>query len=293
MRKRCLIGLIGANIQHSLSPALHEDAFAQAGIAGHYHLVDMERLAPPVDLGRLLDGARALGFAGVNVTHPCKEAIVPLLDEVAPDAAAIGAVNTVVIDPAGRTRGHNTDRAGFLTAFEEGLGRASIAGRAVLLIGAGGAGRAVAHALCDLGAAHIAIYDQDFRRAQALAAAVTSARGCPASAATSATAALQAVVGAVNATPVGMNGHPGLPLPADALRPDLWIADIVYTPLRTPLIAAARRAGCRVMTGVGMCVHQAAAAFRLFTGIAPDVARMHGLFATLRAERDTPAAAAG
>ena len=166
MYERYLIGLIGANIQRSLSPALHEDAFAAAGIAGHYHLIDLDRLGRRADLARLLDAVRLLGFAGINVTYPCKESILPLLDDVAADAAEIGAVNTVVIDPTGRTKGHNTDRGGFLTAFESTLGRAAVEGQAVLVVGAGGAGRAVAHALFDLGAESIAIYDKELRRAK-------------------------------------------------------------------------------------------------------------------------------
>jgi hypothetical protein len=122
-RKRCLVGLVGANIQHSLSPALHEDAFAASGIVGHYHLMDLDLLGARAGLAELVDCVRKTGFAGINVTHPCKEKVLPLLDGVAAEAAAIGAVNTVVIDRAGGTRGHNTDAAGFAHAFEEALGR--------------------------------------------------------------------------------------------------------------------------------------------------------------------------
>jgi shikimate dehydrogenase len=294
MAKRYLVGLIGANIQRSLSPALHEDAFAAAGLTGHYHLMDLDQLGRRAELGRLLEAVRLLGFAGVNITHPCKESILPLLDDVAADTAEVGAVNTVVIDPTGRTRGHNTDRAGFSKAFASALGRAAIEGQAALLVGAGGAGRAVAHALFDLGAASIAIYDKDQQRAKSLAEALAARamkRGV--SVATDVAAAARGVAGAVNATPVGMTGYPGQPIPSEALRPELWIADVVYTPLETQLVAAARRKGCRVMTGGGMCVHQAAAAFHLFTGIEPDLSRMHRLFDALCAERDARIAAVG
>lgn len=291
-RRRYLLGLIGANIQRSLSPALHEDALAAAGLGGHYHLIDIERPASAVALARLLDAVRVLGFAGVNVTHPCKESILPLLDQVAPEAAEVGAVNTVVIDDRGRTSGANTDRPGFAAAVDLALGRGQVAGRAVLLIGAGGAGRAVAHALFDLGAAAVAVHDADHDRAETLALSLRRTRG-RAHASLDPAEPCREVAGVVNATPVGMAGHPGQPLPSECLRPELWVADIVYTPLETQLVAAARRRGCRVMTGGGMCVHQAAAAFRLFTGVAPDVARMQALFDRLCRQRDAGMAAAG
>ena len=294
MRRSYLVGLICANIQRSLSPALHEDAFAAAGIAGHYHLIDLDQLDRRADLARLLEAIRLLGFAGINVTYPCKESILPLLDDVAADAAEIGAVNTVVIDPAGRTRGHNTDRGGFLAAFESTLGRAAVEGQAVLVVGAGGAGRAVAHALFDLGADSIVIYDKDRRRAKSFADTLGGGvKKRRVTVASDVIEAIRAVAGAVNATPVGMTGFPGQSIPSEALRSDMWIADVVYTPLETRLILAARRRGCRVLTGGGMCVHQAAAAFRLFTGIEPDVSRMHRTFDALCAKRDATGTAAG
>lgn len=282
MRTRRLVGLIGANIQRSLSPALHEDAFAAAGMIGHYHLMDLNVLGPRADLATLIAAVRVTGFAGVNVTHPCKEAVIPLLDEIAPDAQAVGAVNTVVIDAQGRTRGHNTDSIGWRRAFEETFGREAAEGRRAVVVGAGGAGRAVACALLDLGVSALDIYDKDAARAKNLAAALAARVGpqrCRA--ADDLADAVAAADGVVNATPIGMYGYPGMAIPLELLRPALWVADVVYTPLETPLIAAARRLGCRVMTGGGMCVHQAAEAFHLFTGIRPDVARMHRLFATL------------
>lgn len=287
MRKRCLVGLIGANIQHSLSPALHEDAFAAAGIVGHYHLMDLDLLGPRADLARLVDAVRVAGFAGVNVTHPCKEKVLPLLDEIAEEAAAIGAVNTVVTDAAGRTRGHNTDSTGFARAFEETLGREAIAGKKAVLVGAGGAGRAVAAALLSLGAARIEVYDKEPSRAASLAAAL----GGAVRAIADLEAAFDGAAGVVNATQVGMTGYPGMAVPEALIRPELFVADVVYTPVETELVAAARRRGCRVMTGGGMCVHQAAEAFRLFTGIEPDIGRMHRLFGALSAERDRQLAA--
>ncbi len=166
---RMLVGLIGSNIGKSLSPALHEDAFAAAGMVGHYHLMDVSVLSDR-RLEDLLAAARTAGFAGLNITHPFKETVLPLLDCLSAEAAEIGAVNTVVIDKDGRTTGHNTDRSGFRHAFREGLGEASVHGKPVLLLGAGGAGRAVAFALMDMGASLIKIRDIDTNRANGLCA---------------------------------------------------------------------------------------------------------------------------
>ncbi len=291
--KRALVGLIGANIQKSLSPILHEDAFAAAGIRGYYHLMDLDQL-PGRKLADLLGAAKAAGFAGVNVTFPVKEAVVPLLDEVSAEAREIGSVNTVTLDASGRATGHNTDRIGFRRGLEEAIGREAVAGKAVVLVGAGGAGRAVAFALFDLGAGRVQVYDQDRRRSAALAADLIVRFGAARCAALETPApALPEADGIVNATPVGMLGFPGMPVPADAIRPAQWVADIVYTPLETALVKAARSRGARAVTGGGMCVHQAAEAFRLFTGLAPDVARMKRVFAEAVAARDKALLAAG
>ncbi len=291
--ERRLIGLIGCNIMKSLSPALHEDAFAAAGVKGHYHLMDLDVLGDRTDFAHLFEAVRIAGFAGINVTHPFKEAVIPLLDEVSPEAKQIGAVNTVVIGRDARTRGDNTDRVGFRRAFEETIGVAAIAGKRAAVIGAGGAGRAVSFALVDLGAAHVVIHDKDHERAQTLAAELSGHFGkvrCEAE--TELTGAMRDAAGAVNASPVGMLGYAGSPIPEELIASSQWIADAVYTPLETQLIAGARRKGCKVMTGGGMCVHQAAEAFRLFTGIAPDIARMHALFSRECAKRDAELAAA-
>lgn len=284
--KRALVGLIGANIEKSLSPALHEDAFAAAGIRGHYHLMDLDRL-PGRALADLLGAARAAGFAGVNVTYPCKEAVLPLLDSVTDEAREIGSVNTVTIDARGRATGHNTDRVGFRRGIEDALGRDAARGATVVLVGAGGAGRAVAFALFDLGVARLEIYDTDRAKSDALAANLAARFGAGRARALAALEpALSAAAGIVNATPVGMLGFPGQPVPADALRAGHWVADIVYTPLETALTHAARARGARVATGGGMCVHQAAEAFRLFTGLAPDLERMKRVFAEAVGARD-------
>ena len=284
--RRSLVGLIGGNIMKSLSPALHEDAFEAFGMRGHYHLMDLDRL-PGRRLETLLDAVKCAGFDGVNVTFPCKQTVMPLLDEVSPEARQIGAVNTVTIAADGRTAGYNTDRSGFARSFEEGLGRASMEGRTAALVGAGGAGRAVAFALMDLGAAQLRIHDTDMPRAEALAADLVQDFGASrARAVRDLEAAVAQSDGVVNATPIGMLGIPGNPVPAAALRPQHWAADVIYTPVETASVKSARAAGARVLTGGGMCVHQAADAFRLFTGLVPDIARMHRTFARALAARD-------
>lgn len=284
--RRTLVGLIGANIMGSLSPALHEDAFAAAGIRGHYHLMDLDRL-PERRLENLLAAVKTAGFAGVNITYPCKQAVMPLLDEVSVEARQIGAVNTVTITPQGHTAGHNTDRGGFRRNFEEVLGRVSVEGKTAVLIGAGGAGRAVAFALIDLGAATVVIHDTDPRQARSLIEDLARhTGGSRARAAGSLSEEIAGAAGVVNATPIGMTGFPGNPVSVDALTAQHWVADVIYTPAETDLIKAAKARGARALTGGGMCVHQAVEAFRLFTGLGADVERMHHAFARALAERD-------
>jgi shikimate dehydrogenase len=284
--QRILVGLIGANIQKSLSPALHEDACAEAGLRGHYHLMDLD-LLPGRTLESLLHAVRTAGFAGTNVTYPCKEAVLPLLDEVSPEARQIGAVNTVTVDWAGRACGYNTDHVGFRRAFEETFGGEAARGQTVLLVGAGGAGRAVAFALLDLAAEAVLVYDTDTERAGRLAEELRLAFGASRGRAVGRVAsAMAGAAGVVNATPVGMVGLPGIPVPLEAVARHHWVADVIYTPLETSLIAGARTKGCRVMGGAAMCVHQAAESFRLFTGRAADVSRMRRIFVDAAAARE-------
>jgi shikimate dehydrogenase len=286
INRQALIGLIGANIMKSLSPALHIDAFSAAGITGHYHLMDVDRL-PGRDLPGLLRAVKTAGFAGVNITFPFKQAVIPLLDELSPGARQTGAVNTITISPTGVTTGHNTDRSGFRLNFEDVLGRSGAEGKTAVLVGAGGAGSAVAFALMDLGLRHLIVHDQDHARASALAADIVTHFGAGrARVAKRLSDEIAAADGVANATPIGMAGFPGNPVPVEALRADHWVADVIYPPVETELIKAAAAKGARVVTGGGMCVHQAVEAFRLFTGIAPDGARMHRIFAAALAARD-------
>ncbi len=275
--KRALVGLIGANIGKSLSPALHEDAFEAAGVRGHYHLMELTR---DRSLLGLLNAARVSGFLGVNITYPCKEAVLPLLDLVSVEAQEIGAVNTVTIAADGRMCGYNTDRSGFRRSFEESFGRAAVEGKTALLVGAGGAGRAVAFALFDLGLKTLLIYDIDHSRADALANSFALHFDDPQRCrmVTDMEAALADCAGVVNATPSGMLGIPGTPIPLAAIRHGHFVADVIYTPLETELVVTARAKGASAMGGSGMCVYQALDAFRLFTDIEPDAARMRRTF---------------
>jgi shikimate dehydrogenase len=277
-----LVGLVGSGIGPSLSPALHEREADELGIRYLYRRFDLDELRlPATAIGDVLAAARLAGYDGLNITHPCKQVALPHLDELSPDAEALGAVNTVVFD-GGRAVGHNTDWSGFARAFDRGLPEAPLG--EVVLLGAGGAGAAVAHALLTLGAARLTVLDMDPTRARALADSLEQRFGrgrvLGGDAGDVATVVASAD-GLVHATPTGMAAHPGLPLPAELLRPDLWVADIVYRPLRTELVRTAEAAGCRVLDGGGMAVYQAVDAFRLFTGVEPDAERMLAHFATL------------
>ncbi len=286
LHRRILIGLIGSNIMKSLSPSLHEDAFTDHGLQGHYHLMDAERLHGR-RLEQLFASAIQVGFSGFNVTFPFKQAVLPLLDDVSADARQIGAVNTVTISEGGRAIGYNTDRSGFRRSVTDSLGKDAVRGQKVVLVGAGGAGRAVAFALMDLGVAHLSVHDIDGQCATATVADLASHFGTSRCAYISdVEASISDAIGVVNATPIGMLGMPGNPVPVAALRSDQFVADVIYTPMETELILGARAKGCRVLTGGGMCVHQAADAFRLFTGLEPDVGRMHRTFIRALAARD-------
>ncbi len=278
-----LVGLIGAGIARSRSPALHQREGARQGLAYIYRLIDLSRLGLGVDaLADLVTAARRLGFTGLNITHPCKQAIIPLLDELSPDARVLGAVNTVVFEPDGRSVGHNTDWSGFAASFRREF--ADVRRRRIVLLGAGGAGAAVAHALLTLGAGTLAIVDVNEARAVRLAADLRGRFGADRAVATDdAAGAVEGADGVVNATPVGMASLPGLPVARQLLRPDLWIVDVVYFPIETELLRAGRALGCRTMDGGGMAVFQAAGAFHLFTGREPDVERMMSHFNSMQA----------
>jgi shikimate dehydrogenase len=273
-----LVGLVGSGIAASRTPRLHEREGAEQGLRYVYRLIDLDELKLGSEaLADILTAAQRFGFAGLNITHPCKQAVIPLLDELSPDATALGAVNTVVLTN-GRRIGYNTDRSGFAASFERELSDASLTD--VVQFGAGGGGAAVADALLGLGVSRLSLIDTQRERAEMLADALCKRFGAARVLANpDVAAALDTADGIVNATPKGMARYPGLPFPASLLRPDLWVADIVYFPLETALLHAARACGCRTMSGGGMAVFQAADAFRLFTGLEPDRERMWRHFA--------------
>src|SRR2546430_3521108 len=272
-----LVGLIGEGIQESLSPALHEEEARCQGLALQYRLIDLAQDGSSVDdLPHLIDSAEAEGFDGLNITHPCKQAVLPLLTELSEDARAIGAVNTVVFRK-GRRTGFNTDCSGFAMSFGQKLGDA--ARRRLVLLGAGGARAAIAHATMSLGVGHLIIVDRDHDRAEALARRVSGNHpGRVVASADELAAAAKRADGLIHATPMGMAAHPGLAFERSLLRPAMWVVEIVYFPLETELLRAARARGCRTLDGGGMMVWQAVGAFEHFTGIRPDSARMEAHF---------------
>lgn len=278
--KKLLTGLIGAPIAHSASPAMHERAAEALGLRGHYQLIEVAG-ADATGLSTMLEGVRRLGFAGVNVTYPYKEAVVPLLDALAPGAAAMGAVNTVVVRD-NRLTGHNTDTTGFARAVAPLL---ASSGNAIAVIGAGGVGKAIAFALAGLNVIDIRIFDSEPARAATLAA-LLAPRGV-ARVASSVEDALHGATGLVNGTPVGMLPNRGMPVPAALLHGKLWVADAVYSPLITPLLAAAQERGAKIMTGRELAIYQAADAFELFTGLAPSTEIMGEAFDEVMAARSS------
>ena len=255
---------------------MHVAAALAHGVACTYHLFDLDDLPPGVDaLAGVVTAMEREGYAGFNVTHPCKQAILPLLTDLSDAAIAIGAVNTVVL-AHGRREGHNTDWIGFREGLSRGLPAADL--DRVVQLGAGGAGTATAYALVSMGCGHLTIVDVAGDRARQVAARFGNRAGQRVMAATAPDEALRAANGLVHATPTGMQHHPGLPIERALLRPDLWVVEIVYVPLETELLRAARGRGCRTVDGGEMALHQAAEAFRLFTGLEPSLERMRDAF---------------
>ena len=275
-----LAGLIGAGIQASRTPSLHEHEGDAQGMRYLYRILDLDALQLDITaLAQLVDGAQRCGFTGLNITFPCKQAVLPLLDELSEEARCIGAVNTVVFKD-GKRIGHNTDCLGFAEGFRRGLEDVS-RGRVVQL-GAGGAGAAVAHALLSEGVEQLSIFEVDPARAQSLVDNLNAHFGAGrARVGHDLPTAMAKADGLVNTTPVGMTKLPGTPLPPELLRAQLWVAEIIYFPLETELLAHARRLGCRTLDGSTMAVFQAVKAFELFTGEKADAERMQAFFRSL------------
>lgn len=270
------VGLLGRGIGGSRTPRMHMAAAKAQGIDFDYQLLDTQVRKLPEDPAGMLDALEAEGFTGLNVTYPYKRQVLRVMDDLSDAARNVGAVNTVLFRD-GKRYGDNTDHWGFAESLRRGL--PGVPKDAVLLLGAGGAGGAVAHALLDEGVDRLLVCDVTRGMAEDLVTLLTAQYG-GGRAVVAADAAVAAVgmQGIVNATPVGMEKLPGIPLPADALRPDQWVADIVYFPLETQLLAAAREKGCAVLPGSGMALFQAVRAYELFTGRKPDIERMREAF---------------
>ncbi|MFZ4406537.1 MAG: shikimate dehydrogenase [Paracraurococcus sp.] len=275
-----LLGLIGTSIQLSRTPAMHVREAAAQGVGCIYRLIDLTQLGLGAEaLPELLTAAERMGFDGLNITHPCKQAVVPLLSELSPEAAALGAVNTVVLR-GGKRIGHNTDCSGFAEGFRRQLPDVPL-GCAVQL-GAGGAGTAVAEAAMRLGIGTLTLFDMDRARAEGVASALCARHGAGrAVAGTDLTAAMAAADGLIHATPTGTAAHPGLPLDPALLEGRHWVSEIVYFPMETELLRTARAKGCRTAHGGGMAVFQAVHAFGHFSGLVPDADRMLAHFARM------------
>jgi shikimate dehydrogenase len=270
------VGLIGRGISLSRTPKMHMDEGAELGLSYRYDLIDAATMDGAPEIGELLDQAERSGFSGVNITYPFKQAAIAHLDVLSDAAQTVEAVNTVVFRD-GKRFGHNTDYWGFTQAFMRRLGAAKT--DRVLLLGAGGAGGALASALIDLGVGHLAIYDTATSAAEFLEQRLSHHYDAQrVSIAHDLEAEIEKADGVVNATPVGMVSLPGSPVPCALLDARHWVADIIYFPLETELLAAARAAGCQTMDGSGMAVFQAVRAFELFSGVKPDPERMRATF---------------
>lgn len=279
-----LTGLVGQNILASGSPWLHESEGHSQSLSLTYVLFDFAaRGWSASDLPKLLDAAQFIGFSGLNVTHPFKQDVIQYLDELAPSARKVGAVNTVQFSN-GRRIGHNTDVTGFAENIRRGLPEARIG--SVVQFGAGGGGSATAHALLDLGATKLVLVDANATRRAQLAEQL--AGEFPAAhiieTADGADYVGQAD-GIVNATPVGMTAYPGTPFDTALIKPTQWVADIVYFPLETQLLKDAGSLGCATLAGSGMAVFQAADAFDIFTGCTANRTRMLESFEAFSRDR--------
>ncbi|MDF1792418.1 MAG: shikimate dehydrogenase [Thalassobaculaceae bacterium] len=271
-----LVGLIGRGTALSRTPRMHEVEGARQGLRYVYNRIDPAEMAETPPFEAMLRAAEICGYAGVNVTHPYKQQALAWLDEMSDEARAVGAVNTIVFE-GGRRVGHNTDMWGFAESFRRTMETEPM--DRVVLIGAGGAGAAVANALLGCGVGTLLVADTNRTGATALVAALEARFGTGrAIVADGAQAVVGAVDGIVNATPVGMADHPGTPIPTALLEARHWVVDIIYFPMETEFVRAAKTAGCRIATGAGMALFQAVKAFELFSGLPADPDAMRSTF---------------
>jgi shikimate dehydrogenase len=271
-----VVGLAGRGIQLSRTPGMHEREARRLGLPYWYVLLDFDRMSlPDSEIGNVIAGAQALGFRGLNITHPFKQLAIPTMDAMSPEADAIGAMNTVVFDQSLRT-GHNTDSWGYAESFREGMAGAPT--QRVALFGAGGAGAAVAYALMELGVGELSVIDADPARAASLVERMRQAFGSRVKIGQDVASVVRAADGVVNTTPVGMAQYPGTPFNTALLTPQKWVSDVIYFPPETELLRQAGSIGCRTLPGIGMAIYQAVRAFELFSGCKADRAAMAGHF---------------
>jgi len=262
MKRACVIGW---PVEHSRSPLIHRYWLKQYGIDGAYE----KEAVRPEDLAEFLGSLKERGYAGANVTLPHKEAALQLAALADEAARAIGAANTLWLDDSGRLNASNTDAYGFITNLSAAASGWNEGGRPVMVLGAGGAARAIVHGLLAEGARRILLANRTSGRARALAAAFG-----PAVAVVDWQERARALTGCgllVNATSLGMTGKDALDLDLAAFAPHAVVADIVYSPLETELLAAARARGNRTVDGLGMLLHQAVPGFERWFGVRPEV----------------------
>lgn len=254
--------VIGDPIAHSLSPFMHDLWFEEHGVNGTYIPIHVE----PDKLGQAVDSMKALGISGFNITLPHKQSIIPFLSKMDETAIVMNAVNTVTCE-GGQLTGWNTDGDGFVKSLF--MHPVELDAK-VLVIGAGGAARGIAFALKRAGFEDVTITNRTYRRAEELAAATRSA----ALTLKDAEGSLGEFSIIVQTTSVGLAENEALPLSLDGLKPQSLVADIIYNPLETPFLKAAKEKDCMIINGVGMFVYQGAIAFEKWTGIQPDTEKM-------------------
>jgi shikimate dehydrogenase len=273
-----LVVLLGSPLGHTLSPAMHNRLFEKLGLDYLYLPVEVSADF----LSTVFAGLRRMNVVGYNVTIPHKLAIIDLLDRLDPLADLIGAVNTICIED-GCSVGYNTDGEGFIKHLETTLAT-TIENKKLFILGSGGASRGVSMTMASSGAAKIFLCNRTASKAEALATEINAKiRPCaeviPQTSGEVEKALAECDI-LVNATSVGMQPHDdGLPIDVDLLRPDLAVADLVYSPLMTRLLTAARKRGCPVVTGDGMLVHQGALGFKMWTGVEPVIDEMFAAMA--------------
>lgn len=270
-----VVGVIGYPVEHSLSPAMHNAEFERLGLDWVYVPFPVR----PENVEAALRGLAALGVAGTNVTIPHKQAVLPVLDEVTPEARIIGAVNTIHIDENGRMTGHNTDAPGWVEDIQQDI---LLAGSTVAILGAGGASRALCVAAALAGAKNVCIFNRTTETARLMSESLqaeftqTVFDWAPLDGGGSRDKFLNYEI-VVNATSVGMTTNPGSPVPVDWLNENQYVYDTIYTPAETELLRAARQRGCATRNGTGMLARQGALAFEIWTGQKADPERMESV----------------